>query len=77
MTNSARYPTPIRVIRAIRGLKRLGRPWPNIGDEMAIHPAVNNGVNLDKTPAALGPMLTIDAGAERFAGEFSEEANTF
>jgi predicted dehydrogenase len=34
-----------------------------------------NGVSLGKTPATLGPMLTMDPGSERFTGEFSEKAN--
>ena len=34
-----------------------------------------NGVDLDKTPATLGAMLTFDPAAERFEGEFSEAAN--
>ena len=34
-----------------------------------------NGIDLDKTPAILGPMLTMDSDRERFVGEFSEEAN--
>jgi len=34
-----------------------------------------NGVDLDRTPATLGAMLTFDAATERFVGEFSEAAN--
>ena len=34
-----------------------------------------NGIDLGKTGARLGPMLTIDSDAERFTGEFSTEAN--
>jgi hypothetical protein len=34
-----------------------------------------NGVDLDKTPATLGAMLTFDPGTERFVGEFSQAAN--
>jgi predicted dehydrogenase len=34
-----------------------------------------NGIDLGKTPATLGPMLTMDPATERFAGDFSEEAN--
>lgn len=34
-----------------------------------------NGVDLDRTPATLGAMLTFDAASERFVGEFSEAAN--
>jgi predicted dehydrogenase len=34
-----------------------------------------NGVDLGKTPATPGPMLTFDPDTERFTGEFSEAAN--
>ena len=34
-----------------------------------------NGIDLNKTPTALGPMLTMDSDAERFVGEFASEAN--
>lgn len=34
-----------------------------------------NGVDINKTPATLGPMLTFDPDTERFTGEFSEPAN--
>jgi predicted dehydrogenase len=34
-----------------------------------------NGVDLDRTPATLGAMLTFDTTTERFVGDFSEPAN--
>ena len=34
-----------------------------------------NGVDLDKTPATLGAMLSFDPDTERFVGEFSQPAN--
>jgi len=34
-----------------------------------------NGVDLDKTPAMLGAMLTFDPNTEHFVGEFSDAAN--
>ena len=34
-----------------------------------------NGVDLGATPATLGPWVTYDAKAERFMGEFAEQAN--
>jgi len=34
-----------------------------------------NGVDLDRTPATFGAMLTFDPVAERFVGEFSQAAN--
>jgi hypothetical protein len=42
---------------------------------MQVHLAAN-GVDLDRTPATLGALLTFDAAAERFTGEFSREANS-
>ena len=36
-----------------------------------------NGIELDRTPATLGAMLTLDPTSERFTGEFSEPANEF
>jgi len=43
-------------------------------DRMKAHLSAN-GVDLDRTPATLGAMLTFDAAAERFVGEFSAPAN--
>jgi predicted dehydrogenase len=34
-----------------------------------------SGIDLTKTPAALGPWVTIDSGEERFVGQFAERAN--
>ncbi|MCH8962977.1 MAG: hypothetical protein IH820_17110 [Bacteroidetes bacterium] len=34
-----------------------------------------NEVDLEETPATLGPMLTMDSSTERFTGAFSTEAN--
>jgi hypothetical protein len=34
-----------------------------------------NDVDLEKTPAELGPWLTMDSSTERFTGEFAEPAN--
>lgn len=43
-------------------------------DRLRAHLAAN-GIDLDRTPATLGAMLTVDAAGERFVGEFSEAAN--
>lgn len=43
-------------------------------DRMKAH-LLANGIDLDRTPATLGAMLTLDTVAERFTGEFSEQAN--
>ena len=34
-----------------------------------------NGVDLDATPATLGPWVTLDAGQGRFVGDFADAAN--
>jgi hypothetical protein len=34
-----------------------------------------NGIDLDRTPATLGPVLTLDSDREQFTGEFAREAN--
>jgi len=36
---------------------------------------LQNVVDVQKTPRILGPWLTMDSNAERFTGEFSDEAN--
>jgi predicted dehydrogenase len=36
-----------------------------------------NGVNLKKTPPALGPWLTMDSKQERFTGPFADQANRY
>ncbi|HPA16256.1 MAG TPA: Gfo/Idh/MocA family oxidoreductase [Verrucomicrobiae bacterium] len=36
---------------------------------------LENGVNLDATPAVLGPWVTFDARQECFTGEFADQAN--
>jgi len=36
-----------------------------------------NGIDLEKTHAAIGPLLTMDPDTERFVGEFGAEANQF
>jgi predicted dehydrogenase len=68
---------------------RVGRSLPDgeIRERIAGNPALAaayerlqahlmaNGVDLDKTPATLGAMLTFDPDTERFVGEFSQAAN--
>ena len=34
-----------------------------------------NGIDIGKTPAVLGPWVTLDSGADKFVGEFANEAN--
>jgi len=54
----------------IRGRKELLTSYERFQAHLAA-----NGIDLEKTPAVLGPMLTMDSDAERFTGEFSQEAN--
>ncbi len=68
---------------------RVGRTMPDreIRERIAGNPDLSdayqrfqahllaNGVDLDKTPATMGAMLTFDPETERFVGEFSQPAN--
>jgi predicted dehydrogenase len=54
----------------IRGNKELTKSF----DRFLTH-LDSNGIDLNKTPAALGPMLRFDPRAERFIGELNEDAN--
>ena len=35
-----------------------------------------NGIDLAKTPAILGPWVTLDQNSQQFVGEFAEKANS-
>ncbi len=59
-----------QISERIRGRKELATSF----DRFAAHLSAN-GIDLDKTPASLGPLLTMDSKTERFTGEFSEDAN--
>jgi predicted dehydrogenase len=50
------------------------KEWARAYDRFAGHLSAN-GIDLDRTPAVLGPMLTMDSAQERFVGEFNREAN--
>ena len=54
----------------IAGTKELAAAYERFKAHLAA-----NGVDLDKTPATLGAMLTFAADTERFVGDFSEAAN--
>jgi hypothetical protein len=58
------------IVEKIRGRKELLGAYERFQAHLSA-----NGIELEKTPAALGPMLTMDSDAERFSGEFSQEAN--
>jgi predicted dehydrogenase len=61
-----------QIVERIRARKELLDAYERFRDHLAA-----NDVDLEKTPATLGPMLTMDSDTERFAGEFSAEANRF
>jgi predicted dehydrogenase len=65
---TATRPEAIReMIQADRdALEAFGR----FGEHLAVH-----GVDLSRTPAALGPWLSVDPRAERFTGQHAAEAN--
>jgi predicted dehydrogenase len=54
----------------IGGRKELAAAF----DRFATHLSAN-GIDLDRTPATLGPVLTLDSDREQFTGEFAREAN--
>jgi predicted dehydrogenase len=54
----------------IQGAKELAAAYERFQSHLEA-----NGIDLDKTPATLGAMLTFDADTEQFVGEFSDSAN--
>ncbi len=58
------------ILDAIKG----NRDMVEVYRRFKAHLAANE-VNLEKTPATLGPMLTMNSETERFTGDFSTEAN--
>jgi len=61
---------PGEIRHRIEGNKELAAAFERFKAHLAA-----NGVDLDKTPATLGAMLTFDPATERFVGEFSQQAN--
>lgn len=61
---------PQEIAERIAGRKELSAAF----DKLQAHLAAN-AVDLKRTPALLGPMLTLDPERERFTGEFAAEAN--
>jgi hypothetical protein len=53
------------------------KPQPELGDAFERCQAYlkDNGVDLNTTPAVLGPWVDFDGKTERFTGEFAKEAN--
>jgi predicted dehydrogenase len=54
----------------IGGRKELAAAFGRFATHLAA-----NGIDLSRTPATLGPVLTLDADREQFTGEFAREAN--
>jgi hypothetical protein len=65
-----RQAQPGEIRERIGGRKELAAVF----DRFAAHLAAN-GVDLNRTPATLGPLLTVDPARERCLGEFATEAN--
>jgi predicted dehydrogenase len=65
-----RTAAPGEIAQRIQGNKELAAAY----DRLQAHLAAN-GVDLKKTPATLGAMLTFDPHSERFTGEFAAAAN--
>ena len=61
---------PDAMIEATRGNPEWSDAFERFGDHLAA-----NGIDLGKTPAVLGPWVTMDSDSDKFVGEFSEQAN--
>jgi len=62
--------SPDEIKERVQGHKELARAHERFTEHLSA-----NGIALDKTPAVLGPWLTMDPEKERFTGEFSADAN--
>jgi hypothetical protein len=62
--------SPGEIKERIQGHKELVAAHERLAEHLSA-----NGIALDKTPAVLGPWLTMDSETERFVGELSDEAN--
>ena len=62
---------------APEAIRETIRPQPELADafDRCREYLRENGVNLDATPAVLGPWVTFDAKQERFVNEFADAAN--
>ncbi|MDP6635384.1 MAG: Gfo/Idh/MocA family oxidoreductase [Phycisphaerae bacterium] len=58
------------IIERISGRRELAKSYERFKTHMDA-----NGIDLDRTKATLGPMLTVNAETERFVGDFSDKAN--
>ena len=61
---------PDAMIDATRGNPQWSDAFERFGDHLAA-----NGIDLGKTPAVLGPWVTMDSDSDEFIGEFANQAN--
>jgi len=59
-----------QIVQSVKTTKELPDAFERFQEHLLL-----NVVDVQKTPWILGPWLTMDAGTERFVGEFSDEAN--
>ena len=64
--------SPKEIKEIIKGKKELKDSFESFLNHMD-----TNEIDLKKSPAVIGPMLTMDPDKERFTGKFSEEANKY
>jgi hypothetical protein len=62
--------TPGEIKERMSGHKESVNALEHFQEHLAV-----NGIDLNKTRATMGPMLTLNGDTERFTGEFSKEAN--
>jgi predicted dehydrogenase len=62
--------SPDRIMEIVKGDKEMLDSFERFREHL-----LANGVNLQETPAVLGPHLAMDAETEKFIGDFSEQAN--
>lgn len=62
--------SPDEIMEVVKGDKEMLDSFERFREHLSA-----NGVNLQETPAILGPHLTIDIETEKFVGQFSDQAN--
>jgi predicted dehydrogenase len=58
------------IVASVKGNADLTESFERMQDHLLV-----NGVDVQQTPRILGPWLTMDPQAERFTGDFADEAN--
>jgi len=62
--------SPDEIKERIKADKAAAESFGRFQEHLAVH-----NIDLDKTPAILGPWLEFDSSTERFVGEFADRAN--